>query len=170
LAGWDRRWLFEQAERCELAIPEDQQLKEQFFTQLLTKVDVIPPSLALSQAALESGWGTSRFARVGNNLFGTWCFEPGCGIVPKRRSARATHEVKVYDSPKKSFLDYIWNLNSKSAYREMRRIRRAARLDGRPVLGVELALGLVRYSQEGHAYIGKVAQVIRSNDLGEYDT
>ncbi|MEM9158516.1 MAG: glucosaminidase domain-containing protein, partial [Verrucomicrobiota bacterium] len=81
------------------------------FKDLLSRVDVIPPSLALAQAAVESGWGTSRFAREGNNLFGMWCYQPGCGIVPARRPAGATHEVTRYASPRESFEAYIHNLN-----------------------------------------------------------
>lgn len=87
-------------------------VEEQTFDYLPARVDKIPPSLALSQAALESAWGTSRFAREGNNLFGMWCYEPDCGIVPLKRPAGRTYEVAEYDSPQQSFLAYFKNLNT----------------------------------------------------------
>ncbi|AWT59272.1 MAG: hypothetical protein DF168_00453 [Candidatus Moanabacter tarae] len=64
--------------------------------RLLTRVDIIPPSLTLAQAANESGSGVSRFAVIGNNLFGFWCHAPGCGIISDNRDVGATHEVKKY--------------------------------------------------------------------------
>ncbi|MFX4227573.1 MAG: glucosaminidase domain-containing protein [Porticoccaceae bacterium] len=64
---------------------------------LLRRVDIVPASLALAQAAKESGWGTSRFSRQGNNLFGQWCYREGCGLVPNQRSEGATHEVQVFE-------------------------------------------------------------------------
>lgn len=136
---------------------------------LLLRVDRIPPSLALAQAALESGWGTSRFAREGNNLFGKWCYVPGCGIVPRKRPAGATYELKRYRSPKESFTDYIRNLNSNPAYESLWLIRADSRADGEQANGTELADGIFRYSEEGWLYISKVKQVIRSNGLAELD-
>ena len=144
--------------------PTDVQLET-----LLLKLDIIPPSLALAQAALESGWGTSRFAREGNNLFGMWCYEPGCGIVPRRRPAGATYEVTRYRSPRESFNAYINNLNSNIAYESLWLLREQSRLDGRSPTGLELADGLYRYSQEEWLYISKVKGVIKTNNLSIYD-
>ena len=139
------------------------------FGNLLSRVDIIPPSLALAQAAVESGWGTSRFAREGNNLFGMWCYEPGCGIVPARRSAGATHEVTKYDSPRDSFEDYIRNLNTNQAYVALRAIRRELRAAGATVNGTDLARGLVKYSTQRWEYVGKIQTMIGSNDLERFD-
>jgi len=141
----------------------------QALVDLLSRIDVIPPSLALAQAALESGWGSSRFAREGNNLFGIWCYEPGCGLVPRRRPPGATHEVKRYESPLDCFQDYIRNLNTNDAYVSMRILRRELRSRGRPLTGLDLAPGLERYSQEGWAYVDKVQSLIHANDLARYD-
>ena len=85
------------------------------WDNLLRRVDIIPVDLALVQAAKESGWGTSRFARQGNNLFGEWCFEPGCGIVPEAREPGATHEVAKFASVRNSVRSYMHNLNTFSA-------------------------------------------------------
>jgi len=146
-----------------------EQVGERTFHDLLSRIDIIPPSLALAQAALESGWGTSRFAKQGNNLFGIWCYEPGCGLVPKRRPPGKTYEVKSYPTPAESFADYIKNLNTNKAYASMRAIRRALRRNDAKLTGFDLAEGLERYSQERWLYVQKVQDLIRSNQIAKYD-
>ena len=136
---------------------------------LLRRVDVVPPSLALAQAANESAWGTSRFAQQGNNFFGQWCFEPGCGIVPKHRDAGKTHEVASFESPAESVNAYIRNLNRNSAFKPLRDIREELREDDETVTGVELAEGLQRYSERGDEYIAELQSMIRYNKLQQYD-
>lgn len=135
------------------------------FKELLARVDTIPVSLALAQAAIESGWGTSRFARQGNNLFGMWCYKPGCGIVPKRRPAGEIYEVTAYPSPRESFLAYLKNLNTNYNYASMRDIRATHRANGVEPSGRDLAGGLTRYSQERWTYVEKVRRMISSNKL-----
>lgn len=152
-----------------LELAEDEPPTPEILDKLLLRVDIIPPSLALAQAALESGWGTSRFAREGNNLFGIWCYEPGCGIVPKRRPAGASYEVKAYRSPRESFTDYMRNLNTNRAYESLWQLRQTARSEDRELTGVYLADGLYRYSQEGWGYVSKVQGLIRSNQLLTFD-
>ena len=90
---------------------------------LLNRVNIIPPSLVLAQAANESAWGTSRFATEGNNLFGQWCFSKGCGLVPSSRNDGAVHEVRKFRSPMESVESYIQNLNRHAKYRQLRLIR-----------------------------------------------
>lgn len=158
------------AEAYELELDPDSPVSAEQLDSLLDRVDIIPQSLALAQAALESGWGTSRFAQQGNNLYGVWCYEPGCGIVPKRRPAGASYEVKKYRSPKESFDDYIQNLNTNPAYESLRQIRASLRREGKPLTGLALSDGLYRYSQEGWGYVGKIQRLIRSNNLQIYDT
>jgi len=96
--------------------PSDKQAVE----VLLSRVDIIPPAMVIAQAAIESGWGTSLFAQEGNNLFGEWCFKKGCGIVPTRRAASATHEVRKFDSIEDSINSYYRNINTNNAYRNLR--------------------------------------------------
>jgi Bax protein len=163
-------WLRRLAERHRVELDPDTLPGSAAVDALLLRVDAIPPSLALAQAALESGWGTSRFARMGNNLFGIWCYTPGCGMVPKRRPAGATYEVARYRSPSECFLAYIQLLNSNPAYRSLWEIRRQLRADGEPLSGLDLAAGLLSYSEEGERYIAKVRRVIRSNGLQARDT
>lgn len=158
----DVRWLESAAESY--AVDATLDLAAQ-LDALALRMDGIPAGLAMAQAALESGWGTSRFARQGNNLFGVWCYEPGCGIVPERRPAGATYEVKKYRSTTDSLADYIRNLNTNDAYRWLRTQRARMREQGEPLSALTLAGGLTRYSQEGQLYIDKVRSVIRGNDL-----
>lgn len=165
----DDRWARAVAAAYGMDLEEEAPITEDLIDTLEYRVDIIPPSLALSQAALESGWGTSRFAKQGNNLFGIWCYEPGCGIVPRQRPAGATYEVASYRSPKESFRDYIRNLNSNRAYESLWQLRADHRRRGEPVTGLSLADGLFRYSEEGWTYIGKVQRVIQSNQLSQYD-
>ncbi len=125
----------------------------------------IPESLVLAQAALESGWGGSRFARKANNLFGQWCYTKGCGLVPSRRNSGAAHEVQKFDTVYDAITAYYRNLNTHPAYQHVREIREEARAKQQPLQGVELATGLERYSERGEEYIKEVQQVIRFNNL-----
>ncbi len=165
----DSVWLHRIALEFGLKLDPDVSLTKEDLEVLILRVDRIPPSLALAQAALESGWGTSRFAREGNNLFGKWCYVPGCGMVPRNRPAGATYELQRYKSPGDSFLDYIRNLNSNPAYESLWLIRADSRADGEQASGSELADGIFRYSEEGWLYISKIKQVIRSNGLEKLD-
>ena len=130
-------------------------------TQLLARVDVIPPELALVQAAKESGWGRSRFAVEANNLFGQWCYTKGCGLVPSGRDKEAKHEIKRFDSPSDAVLSYIKNLNTHSAYQPVRDIRADLRRQGKAVTGESLAPGLIQYSQRREAYVEEVLAMLR---------
>jgi Bax protein len=165
----DDRWIRELATAYDVDIEPEGAVTAAHVAELLRRVDIIPPSLALAQAALESGWGTSRFAQQGNNLFGIWCYEPGCGIVPRQRPAGATYEVTKYRSPRESFADYIQNLNSNRAYQALWQLRGNLRAEDKPVTGLDLVDGLYRYSEEGWGYVGKVQRVIQTNNLTKYD-
>ena len=132
---------------------------------LLKKIRPIPTALTLAQAASESGWGTSRFAVQGNNLFGQWCFKQGCGIIPKQRNSDSRHEVKVFDTPKESVAAYVKNLNSHSGYQNLRNIRHCLINQNQPVTGRDLAYGLVNYSSRGMEYVNEIKTIIKQNKL-----
>jgi Bax protein len=136
---------------------------ENTWSKLMVRVDMIPVSLALVQAATESGWGTSRFAREGNNLFGQWCFSPGCGMVPDNRSAGASHEVAIFNSINAAVRSYCRNLNTGYVYRDLREMRYELRRNEQPVSGYELARGLTRYSENGEHYVKLIRSMIRDN-------
>ncbi len=139
------------------------------WTTLLRRVNVIPASLALAQAANESAWGTSRFAREANNYYGQWCFQAGCGLVPARRDKNKSHEVAAFRSPEESVERYIHNLNSHRAYTTLREIRHQLSTANKPVTGLELAAGLGHYSERGEEYISELQAMIRYNKLTQYD-
>lgn len=137
--------------------------------ELLRRVDVVPPSLALAQAALESGWGRSRFARQGNALFGQWSWTRGSGLQPTARAPGASHEVRSFASLLQSVTAYMHTLNTHPAYAEFRARRGRLRAVGGTLIGPQLAATLGRYSIERDAYVAKLELVIRANRLGDYD-
>ncbi|OUR95923.1 hypothetical protein A9Q81_13440 [Gammaproteobacteria bacterium 42_54_T18] len=141
--------------------PTDTQIKQ----SLLSKVDGLPPSLVLAQAAIESAWGTSRFAVKGNNLFGQWCFSQGCGLVPSQRGHGQHHEVKRFQSAAESIASYMQNLNSHPSYVILRDNRFTQRKSGEAVNGCFLAEGLIDYSERKSAYVESLKQLMRVNNL-----
>lgn len=163
LSTGDREWLARMAERYRVKAEEPLARGR----ALLTRIDIVPVSLALAQAALESAWGQSRFAREANNLFGEWCFEPGCGMVPGERPAGKTYEVETFDGVGGSVRSYIHNLNSHPAYAELREIRARARAEGEMPDGYEMAAGLVNYAAIGEEYVQHIRSVIEGNGLRE---
>lgn len=137
--------------------------------ELLLRVDQVPPSLALAQAANESAWGTSRFATEGNNLYGQWCFKKGCGLVPGDRPDGTKHEVASFSSPAQSVRRYIHNLNTHLAYKHFRQLRAEHRKAEQPLSGKKSAETLARYSTRGAEYIQELKAMIRINKLSRFD-
>ena len=136
-----------------------------FLDRLMHRVDVLPPSLVLAQAANESGWGTSRFAQEGYNFFGQWCYPEGCGLVPGNRDAYSSHEVKSFTSMEAAVNAYFRNLNTFTSYQDLRLIRQELRQDSKPIDGISLTEGLVKYSERGQEYIRDLQAVIYKNNL-----
>jgi Bax protein len=133
--------------------------------KLMRRVDIIPPSMALAQAATESAYGTSRFALQGNNLFGEWTFAPGTGLVPRERPADETYEVRRFETLYDSVQSYMRNLNTHRAYRAFREHRAHLRAAGLPLRGTALARGLENYSSRKEAYVEDIRAIIRLNHL-----
>lgn len=154
------------AEDYELAIPETG-IDDAWLDTMLNRVNVLPQSLVLTQAANESAWGTSRFAKEGNNFFGQWCYVEGCGLVPLQRAEGATHEVAKFDSPQESIHAYFMNVNRNNAYKELRDIR--AKLSGNEqdlksqATALELTNGLLSYSERGQDYVDDLQAMIKHN-------
>lgn len=163
----DQAWLKQQADHYGLDSFNPANSADK--NALLTRMDVIPPALALAQGANESAWGTSRFARQANNYFGQWCFSKGCGLVPKQRNAGATHEVRAFDHPYQSIVSYLHNLNSHRTYEKLRQIRAQTRQKGKMPTGLEMAEGLVNYSERKHEYVKELQSMIRYNKLTQYN-
>jgi Bax protein len=136
---------------------------------LLRRVDEVPVSLVLAQAANESGWGTSRFALQANNLFGIWTWDESAGLKPARRRADATHFVRGYPDLRASVHGYMRTVNVGGAYAEFRRLRAQMRAAGLPLDALHLAGGLSRYSERGAAYVAELRAMIAKNDLARLD-
>ncbi len=135
----------------------------QQINDLLVKVDIIPESLVLVQAANESAWGTSRFARIGLNFFGIWCYKPKCGMVPNGRDVGAKHEVAAFSSIDEAVSGYFKNINTHNAYMVFRTIRSQLRAHNQPLDAEILATGLLPYSERGAHYVLDITDMLRHN-------
>jgi len=167
LSPQDQAMVLELAD--EYWVDVDDKSFKQIIGELLIKIDEVPPSLVVAQAINESGWGRSRFAREANNLFGMWCYTPGCGLVPERRRANDKHEVKRYASIQASVYEYLRNINRNKAYVELRALRAEQRQRLQPLSGDYLAQGLRRYSSIGAEYVNRIRNIIRTRDLTRLD-
>lgn len=134
--------------------------------ELLEKVDVIPVEVALAQAAIESAWGTSRFALEANNIFGEWTFNPGNGIVPRERPDDEIYEIRRFRDLLSSVRSYAYNLNVSPFYKEFRAIRAGK-------IKKPIEEGLLYYSQRREKYIQEIKIIMNSNkfiELKEHKT
>ena len=169
LGAGDTEWLRSLAARYRLiklkeSSPTDAEVAA-MMDELLVRVDVIPPSLALGQAAYESGYGTSRFALKGNAFFGQWTWG-GKGMRPLRpRKSKGDYKIATYDWPLDSVRGYMRNLNTQRAYAELRKIRAELRRKGEKLSGPLLADGLTRYSEQGQTYVKTLKGMIKTNGL-----
>lgn len=141
--------------------PEDGKAIEILFL----RVDTIPPAMVIAQAAMESGWGTSRFAEEGHNLFGQWCYTPGCGIVPAKRLPGKTHEVRKFANVEESVTAYYRNINTNTAYKYWRELRAKLRNTPEQFTGYAMVEGLSKYSEIGNPYVDALRKAIRINKL-----
>ena len=145
-------------------------LEPKQLNALLLRLDIIPLSLALSQAAIESGWGTSRFAYEGNALFGQWTWTEDA-ITPRNvRTELGHYGVRAFESPMASVTAYIHNINSHPAYARLRSERGNMRRRGEVISGKQLAGTLDKYSERGHAYVKELRGMISYNKLEATDT
>ncbi len=136
----------------------------------LKKVDIIPPSLALAQAAVESAWSKSRFAREANNLFGHWEYS-NKGLKPKNRykNIKIAYSIKIFPSIEASLRAYMLNLNRNRAYKEFRDLREKLREQNKTLTGTKAAETLKRYSQKKELYVKLLQFIITSNNWEKYD-
>ena len=138
------------------------------LSTLKVRMDMVPVSLAIAQAAKETGWGTSRFALEGNALFGQWTWS-GEGIKPADADHNATHKVMKFKILKSSIRAYQRNLNTHSGYKEFRMARAALRDNRRNLDGLILATYLNRYAETGTEYVKIIKQIIKQNNLTDFD-
>ena len=138
------------------------------LSTLKIRMDMIPVSLAIAQAAKETGWGTSRFALEGNALFGQWTWS-GEGIKPADADNNATHKVMKFKILKSSVRAYQRNLNTHSGYKEFRLARAELRDKKRNLNGLILATYLDKYAETGKEYVKIIKQIIQQNNLTDFD-
>ncbi len=134
----------------------------------LRKIDIIPPSLALAQASLESGWGKSRFAREANNLFGQWTYT-GSGMVPQDREEGKIHTIRIFRDLEDSVENYMLNLNIGWAYTDFRQKRYELRQKNETLDGYSLSETLLEYSSAGQAYVNDLKTMMDVNGFRRYD-
>lgn len=175
LSAFDRAWLLQLADRYEMPVdPADKgqidkdQIDKDLLDELVRRVDIVPPSMALAQGGIESGWGTSFAARTGNALFGqiqsvgrhavavSW--KPGAGMPQPFASVGEAAEA------------YVVNLNTHPAYAAFRKERAAMRERGETPNGYKLIGQLLRYSERGLGYVQFVRQVMREDKLTDFDS
>jgi Bax protein len=141
---------------------------EEIKSKLLIKVNKIPISMILAQAIIESGWGSSRFAKEGNALFGEWTWQKGIGIKPQEK-LDANYAVKNFSNISASLNSYILNLNRHEAYNELRNYRNKKYRNGDPITGYEAANFLSGYAEIGYQYVTKVKDMIKFNKLERFE-
>ena len=159
LSRTEARWVRRLADRYRVKWQAEDLLA--VTDQLMARVDVVPVQLAVVQAAKESSWGRSRYAREVNNLFGEWCYQQGCGIVPLERTKGARHEIRRFRSASDSTRSYLHNLNSHHNYASLRELRRNLRAKGHAVKGSDLVDGLLFYSERRQQYVDEIRSMIK---------
>jgi len=158
----DRRWIAATETRYGVRVDDRD--------TLLRRLDIVPPSLALAQASIESGWGTSRFAQAGNAIFGQRTFDPeGKGLDPADIDD-PDFKVKKFPSLMRSIWGYMLTLNAHPAHRGFREMRAQSRRKGHDLNSIALAATLTRYSEDGETYVDLVQEVITVNNFQRFDS
>ena len=135
---------------------------------LKIRMDEIPTSLAIAQAAKETGWGTSRFAQEGNALFGQWTWS-GEGLKPKKAEEGKGHKVMKFNVLQASVRAYQRNLNTHSTYKDFRKARAEFRDLNKPLDSIELSTHLNKYAETGNQYVEVLKKIITQNKLKDFD-
>ena len=138
------------------------------LSTLKVRMDEVPVSLAIAQAAKETGWGTSRFAQEGNALFGQWTWS-GEGIKPAAADNNTTHKVMKFNVLQASIKAYQRNLNTHSSYKQFRSVRAELRDEGKKLDSLVLSKYLDKYAETGKEYVKILQQIIRQNQLKDFD-
>jgi len=157
----DLFWLEQLAEKYRVS-PDD-------FATLLRRVDAVSPTVALAQSIEESGWGRSRFARLGNALFGQRVWSESGGFVPEGRAEGETFAVRAFDSLLDSVRGYVLNLNRHYAYADFRHMRAQMRANATELDGGRLSETLVNYSERRWGYVEAIRKLIASNRLEQFE-
>ena len=145
------------------------EINTKLFRKLKQRINIIPMSLALGQAIIESGWGQSRFATEGNALYGQWTTSEDKGIIPQDRDEDKTHAVLKFKNLSESVEAYMFNINTHQAYYNFRVIRRIdERIKYTDPISMKVKY-LAAYAEIGDKYVDKLELIIASNNLQEFD-
>ena len=147
---------------------KEYKIEDKDFSKLKMRMDIIPVSIALAQAANESGWGTSRFALEGNALFGQWTWSKK-GISPKNKNPDQSHKILQFQILKASVRAYKNNLNTHNAYKEFREVRAQLRQEGKQIIGLDLTKYIKNYAAIGEKYVTIIEGIIEQNSLTDFD-
>ena len=143
-------------------------VKKSDLKELMFRMDMIPVSIALAQAAKESGWGTSRFALEGNAIFGQWTWD-GQGIAPLKRDGDKNHKILKFPILRASVKAYKNNLNTHKSYFKFREKRKQLRDKNKSITGLSLTDTLKNYAQTGSEYTKILNQIITQNNLSDFE-
>ena len=147
---------------------KEYKIEDRDLAKLKMRMDIIPVSIALAQAANESGWGTSRFALEGNALFGQWTWSKK-GISPKKLDPNQNHKILQFQILKASVKAYKNNLNTHNAYQEFREVRAQLREENKKINGLDLTKYLKNYAAIGEKYVAILEDIIEKNSLTDFD-
>lgn len=147
---------------------KEYKIDDRDLSKLKIRMDIIPVSIALAQAANESGWGTSRFALEGNALFGQWTWSKK-GISPKNKDPDESHKILQFQVLKASVKAYKNNLNTHNAYKEFREVRAQLRQENKQIIGLDLVRYLKAYAAIGEKYVLIIENIIEKNSLTDFD-
>ncbi len=137
--------------------------------ELLMRVDIVPLSLALAQAAIESGWGTSRYLREGNALYGQYTFDKKLGLKPQDRDKNKNFYVRKFINLSDSTRSYLKNINTHNAYVKFRQERGTLRMNGDSLKGLSLVKFLDNYSERRAEYVSDIKTIIETNNFMKFD-
>ena len=148
---------------------KDYQVKNEDISELKLRMDIVPTSLAIAQAAKESGWGTSRFALEGNAMFGQWTWGSD-GIEPSEKNENTDHKILKFPMLRSSVKAYLKNLNTHRGYKELRDKRSILRKKNKTISGIDLVDYLYNYAATGSEYVSTLKKIIKQNDLTDFDS
>jgi Bax protein len=173
----DRKTLFTIINKSNNSVSEKQWLERKYkqygvkskdLSTLKIRMDEIPVSLAIAQAAKETGWGTSRFALEGNALFGQWTWS-GEGLKPKEAKEGESHKVMKFNILQASVRAYQRNINTHSTYKDFRKARAKLRDSNKPLDSIKLSKYLNKYAETGNQYVEVLQKIIKQNKLQDFD-
>lgn len=165
----DAGWISALAVRYRVIDSPQSEVGPEQLKELMNRVDIVPPSLAMAQTAEESGWGTSRFADQGNAMFGQWAWGENAIKPEQQRAGKGNYGIAAFDSPQASVNGYMMNINTHRAYAPLRGKRAQMRSEGQLPTGVALAPTLIKYSERGQHYVDTLNSIMSYNKLAEID-